>query len=338
MTFWKWSTTAASNDTADSTINLREGMAPSAVNDSNRAMMAAAAKYRDDQSGNLVTGGTSTAYTLTTNQVFTSLTDGISVTCRMSATSGATPTLNVDSLGAKSIAGLYGTAIPTGALASGSVQKFVYDSTDDKWIVHGRQADYYSVGGTDVPVTDGGTGASTAANARTNLGVTATGADTTYNFRANNLSDVASAATAFTNIKQAASDTATGVIEIAVQSEMETATDTTRAVVPGRQHNHPGHPKFWAYVTYSGGTPTLAASYNVTSITDGGTGALTVTIATDFSSANWCCSIATTQPGGNSIGRVSSQAAGSVDIIMRGSASGTADDPDACHVVGFGDQ
>lgn len=53
-----------------------------------------------------------------------------------------------------------------------------------------------------VPVTvaNGGTGATTAAGARTNLGVTATGADTTYAYRANNLSDLASASTARTNL------------------------------------------------------------------------------------------------------------------------------------------
>jgi hypothetical protein len=49
-------------------------------------------------------------------------------------------------------------------------------------------------------IANGGTGATTAANARTNLGVTATGADTTYAYRANNLSDLASAATARTNL------------------------------------------------------------------------------------------------------------------------------------------
>jgi chorismate mutase/prephenate dehydratase len=43
MTVYNWSTTAASNDTADSTINWREAQAPSTVNDSARAMMAAIA-------------------------------------------------------------------------------------------------------------------------------------------------------------------------------------------------------------------------------------------------------------------------------------------------------
>lgn len=49
---------------------------------------------------------------------------------------------------------------------------------------------------------------------------------------ANNLSDVASAATSFANIKQDATDTATGVIEIATQLEVDTGTDTVRAITP----------------------------------------------------------------------------------------------------------
>lgn len=49
---------------------------------------------------------------------------------------------------------------------------------------------------------------------------------------ASNLSDVGSAATAFGNIKQAASDTATGVVELATSAEAVTGTDTARAVTP----------------------------------------------------------------------------------------------------------
>jgi hypothetical protein len=51
-----------------------------------------------------------------------------------------------------------------------------------------------------VAILNGGTGSTTAPNARTALGVTATGVDTTYAYRANNLSDLASAPTARTNL------------------------------------------------------------------------------------------------------------------------------------------
>jgi hypothetical protein len=52
-----------------------------------------------------------------------------------------------------------------------------------------------------LPVEQGGTNASTAAQARTNLGVTATGLDTTYLYRTNNLSDLISPSTARTNLR-----------------------------------------------------------------------------------------------------------------------------------------
>ena len=141
MTLWKWSPTAADNDDADSTINLRENQSPSTYNNAVRAVMAAVAKYRDDMSGNLVLGGTSIAYTVTTAQGLTALTDGFTFRARMNATSGATPTLAVDGLAAKAIQSVAGTAIPTGALPINSIQSFAYDSTADAWIVGSRFAE-----------------------------------------------------------------------------------------------------------------------------------------------------------------------------------------------------
>jgi hypothetical protein len=134
-----WSKTASSNASADSNVNWAEGMAPSAINNSARAEMASAAMWRDDNAGMITTGGTSTAYTATSNQTL-ALADGASITLQMSATSGASPTLNVDSTGAKAIQGVSGTAIPTGRLLVNAIYTFVYRSGADAWIVHGNFA------------------------------------------------------------------------------------------------------------------------------------------------------------------------------------------------------
>lgn len=138
MTVYKWSQTADDNATADGTINWAEGMAPSAVNNSARAMMAAVAKWRSDNAGSLTTGGSSTAYTLTSNQVFDSLTNmsGQSLRVKFHATNGASATLQVDSpLGAKALQTVAGTALPAGYITANSVHDLVYDNTNSAWIV-----------------------------------------------------------------------------------------------------------------------------------------------------------------------------------------------------------
>jgi len=56
--------------------------------------------------------------------------------------------------------------------------------------------------------------------------------DARYLLESNNLSDVDTAATAFTNIKQDATESATGVLEKATTDEVVTGTDTDRAVTP----------------------------------------------------------------------------------------------------------
>lgn len=134
-----WSRTAASNANSDSSINMAEGMAPSAVNDGIRAEMARIAEYRDDTSGQLFTGGSSTAYTLTTFEVFDTLahlnTQRLSV--RFHATNGASPTLNVDSLGAKPIQINSTTAVPVGFLPFDTPVDLYYDNSIGAFIYVG---------------------------------------------------------------------------------------------------------------------------------------------------------------------------------------------------------
>lgn len=132
-----WSTTAATNATADSTINWAEGMAPSAVNDSARAMMARVAEWRDSLNGSNVTAGSSTAYTLTSDQSFAALAAGLEVAFQIDEANGATVTLNVDSLGAKPLRAAAGVELAANALAAGAVYKATYfTSNSGEWLLH----------------------------------------------------------------------------------------------------------------------------------------------------------------------------------------------------------
>lgn len=80
-----------------------------------------------------------------------------------------------------------------------------------------------------------------------------------------------------------ASDTVKGIVELAVQSEMEAASSNTLAVTPGRLHYHPGVAKVWGRFDTAGN---LTSGYNISSITDGGAGLGTVNFTTAFSSAS----------------------------------------------------
>lgn len=136
----------------------------------------------------------------------------------------------------------------------------------------------------------------------------------------------------------AASDTVAGLIEIAVQSEMEAGSSTTLAVTPGRQHYHPGMAKAWGVVSVSGGTPSLVASHNITSIADGGGGKLDVTIATDFSSANYVIIASVLETSSEeSFVTVEAQAAGTFSLSCN-TDTGTSSDPDKYYFACFGDQ
>lgn len=140
MTLYKWSATAGSNDVADSSINWQENQAPSTINNSARAMMAAIAKFRDDVAGNITTGGTSTAYTVTSNQVITANTNNFQVAFTPHTDCGNSPTLAVDSQTAKPLRPYHGTEFTAGQLKLGAIYTATYNSSNAEWIVEGMQS------------------------------------------------------------------------------------------------------------------------------------------------------------------------------------------------------
>ncbi len=137
--FYTWSRTASANASADNAVNWAEGMAPSAVNDSGRGMMASAAKWRDDTSGALVTTGSPTAYAIASYQGFDTLAhlDGQQIAFTPHVTNDATVTLTVDGLGAKPLRRAPGVELPAAMLLAGSPYVATYYNATSEFILQG---------------------------------------------------------------------------------------------------------------------------------------------------------------------------------------------------------
>lgn len=132
---------------------------------------------------------------------------------------------------------------------------------------------------------------------------------------------------------------------IATQSDMETASDVTQMVTPGRLHYHPGSCKAWAKF---GVTGNILASYNVASVTDTGTGVADIAFTTAFSSADYSANVqvemtaATYAVANDRKAKVyfGGQLAGSCKVLCTDSTGTTnvVRDPTAWHFQAYGDQ
>ena len=132
-----WSTTAASNNSADSSVNWAEGMAPSAVNDSARGGMASVAMFIGDNSGTLATSGTTAAYTIGSKQISTGVVDGYTIAARIHATNDTNATLNVDGVGPKQIQSYSGQNVSNGQLGRWlGILEFTYNTASTAWILN----------------------------------------------------------------------------------------------------------------------------------------------------------------------------------------------------------
>jgi hypothetical protein len=191
-----------------------------------------------------------------------------------------------------------------------------------------------------LPVTSGGTGVATLTTAYGVLcaGTTATGAVQT-------LASLGSAGEVLTSQGAGSLPTwsAASGGTAASQAEMETATATNVYVSPGRQQYHPSSPKYWVSATTIT-TTAIIGSYNVTSLTDNGTGDTTVTIATDFSDityASVCCASGDGSSSllcmANTTGiTYSAPTVGAARFTINNVSIGASDSH--FYVVGFGDQ
>jgi hypothetical protein len=123
-----WQEADAANNTA-APDGAPEGMAPSGVNDTIRADRGAIKRWYN-QTIPLLTGGSTTAYTLSYSVTPTALADGMTHLVQFNAICGASPTLNVGALGAKPLhiyaAGAW-SVVPAGVITTDMVARVSYN-------------------------------------------------------------------------------------------------------------------------------------------------------------------------------------------------------------------
>ncbi len=98
-----------------------EGMAPSAVNDAGRADEGIMSRWHRDTNGSLTSAGTSSAYTLTTNQTLSAYYDGLEICFVAHVACADNPTLQLGALSAAEIKTAANEAVSAGDIPSGAV-------------------------------------------------------------------------------------------------------------------------------------------------------------------------------------------------------------------------
>jgi hypothetical protein len=128
---YSWSVTAASNGTADSSINWQEGQPRASVNDSARSMMASHAKDRNLRGGRITTAGTANAQTFSSGMLtpYTTVPTGFNVTLLIGLTNTGATTLSMDGIAPAAVKNQRGADLQANELITGSLVNFLYDGT-----------------------------------------------------------------------------------------------------------------------------------------------------------------------------------------------------------------
>jgi hypothetical protein len=132
-----WSKTPALNDNIDSTIGeIDDDIPVDALDDKQRGIMAALAKFADDIGGALAAAGSANALEVTTNQAISEahLTDGYALVVRATAANDSTTvTIAVDGTSAKAIKTADGGLPTVGQITDGMYLMLFFDATADEF-------------------------------------------------------------------------------------------------------------------------------------------------------------------------------------------------------------
>jgi len=134
-----WSEVDASNNVA-SPSGFPEGMAPSGVNDSARALMGAVRRWYDRINATVTSGGTQNAQTLTYAVATTAYVKGDTYRFIAQFTNTAATTIAVDALSPLSVVTHDGVALTGGEIQANQVYTVVYDGTDFRLQDQARQS------------------------------------------------------------------------------------------------------------------------------------------------------------------------------------------------------
>jgi len=319
---------------ANNTARFPEGQFPSTVNDGNRALEGMLARhFKDTTDGIITTTGTSTAYVAASNKTLSAYHDGLEISVQLHVATGASPTLNVDAVGAQSMVWPDGTALGSNDYALGAFVRFKYDLDNTNWVTQTPNA---KPGSDLVNDTSPQLGGDLDLNGN-NIDFPTTANISDCLDEDNMASDSATALATQQSIKAYVD---TNLPSQAAQAALEAETNEDTYVPPDLIKHSPGVAKCWVLIDGDASPADSIASYNVTSVTDNGTGDYTITIATDFSSANYAVT-AGLQYTTNAVGEyidIASIAAGSLQIQCRASGSATLTDFELAAVAMFGDQ